>query len=149
MPYLISVDSPENEESVPDYKSRVSVSYDDFRETVKEKYPDAVLEGDAAGWITDAKRDDSGRLQSAVIGGVEIPGTAIRSMFSLRSTAIDIGYDEYGFNFNTVGYGHGVGMSQYGANTLAEMGFGYSDIIAWYYPGTELLDIKRLEIPSN
>ena len=144
VPYLISVESPEDDESVPNYTSRVSVSYDEFKAVVEEKYPDALLEGDGSGWVTDGKRDESGRLEYAVIGGIEIPGTALRRMFSLRSAAIDIGYDEYGFNFTTTGYGHGVGMSQYGANSLAKKGFGYEDIIAWYYPGTELAGIKSL-----
>ena len=144
VPYLVSVESPENDESVPNYTSRVSVSFDEFKAAVKEGYPTALLEGEPSGWVTSGKRDESGRLEYAVIGGVKITGTALRKIFSLRSTAIDIGYDEFGFNFTTTGYGHGVGMSQYGANALAKKGFGYEEIIAWYYPGTELAGIGSL-----
>ncbi|MBR7082359.1 MAG: stage II sporulation protein D [Oscillospiraceae bacterium] len=141
IPYLISVDSPENGDSVPNYTSRVSVSYDEFLKTVKERYPEAES---GAEWVRDTVNDESGRLKSAVLCGVEVSGTEIRGMFSLRSAAMEISCDEYGVNFVTTGYGHGVGMSQYGANTLAERGFVYSDIIAWYYPGTELMSIKDL-----
>lgn len=143
LPYLISVESPESEEDVPNYEYTVTVSFSDFTETIASKYPDASFGEDKGTWIGETIRDNSGRVQSVVIGGVSISGTALRTLFSLRSTAIDFEMIDTGISITTTGYGHGVGLSQYGANVLAEKGFSCEDIIAWYYTGTELRNISK------
>jgi stage II sporulation protein D len=74
-----------------------------------------------------------------VIGGSELSGSELRKLFSLRSTAFTLAYGEGVFVFTVTGYGHGLGMSQYGANVMAKNGFGYREILAHYYPGTALL----------
>ena len=73
------------------------------------------------------------------MGGVEISGIEIRSLFSLRSTAFTLEYTGMGFLFTVTGYGHGVGMSQHGANLMAAQGSDYTQILAHYYPGTTLV----------
>ena len=73
------------------------------------------------------------------VGGTLIPGTEMRTLFELRSTAFTLDYTDAGFLFTVTGYGHGVGMSQYGANVFAQSGESYADILAHYYPGTELV----------
>ena len=65
-------------------------------------------------------------------------GTELRRLFSLRSTAFTREYREGQFCFTVTGSGHGVGMSQYGANVMARDGADYRQILAHYYPGTEL-----------
>ena len=72
------------------------------------------------------------------IGGAAVTGTELRTLFSLRSTAFSLDYTDPGFLFTVTGYGHGVGMSQYGANVMAEEGAGYREILEHYYPGTSL-----------
>ena len=62
----------------------------------------------------------------------------MRSVFSLRSANFDVVYTEDKFVFTVRGYGHGVGMSQYGANYMAQQGSDYQEILAWYYPNTRL-----------
>ena len=79
-------------------------------------------------------------MESAEIGGVQVPGTELRTLFSLRSTAFTLNYTDSGFLFTVTGYGHGVGMSQYGANVMAGSGSDYREILAHYYPGTELTE---------
>lgn len=73
-----------------------------------------------------------------ILGGVQIKGTELRSLFSLRSTAFELEYSDGLFRFTVTGYGHGVGMSQYGANVMAKNGTDYTQILAHYYPGTRL-----------
>ena len=72
------------------------------------------------------------------VGGVEIRGSELRSILGLRSACFTISFEEGSIVFSVAGYGHGVGMSQYGANVLAGEGMDYREILAWYYSGTEV-----------
>jgi stage II sporulation protein D len=135
LPYLVSVTSPETAAQVPNYVSTVTVSLADFKETVLKHYPDAVFPKDRSRWITDITYTGSGRIDSLKLGGVTVTGPVLRSMFGLRSTAAAIEIDSKNVTFTTTGYGHGVGMSQYGANTLALEGYDYKEILLWYYTG--------------
>ena len=137
-PYLISVDSPETARDVPGYVSSLRCAPLDFRDVILSAYPQADFSGPEEEWIGELRRDGSGRVSAAVLGGVEIPGKALRSLFSLRSTAFTLAYQEGDFLFTVTGSGHGVGMSQYGAMVLARDGADYREILAHYYPGTEL-----------
>ena len=138
LPYLVSVSSPETEESVPGYVSCLEQSPLDFRDTLLYAHPEADFSGPEDGWIGEIRLDDSGRVACAVLGGVEFSGTELRELFSLRSTAFTLDYDGR-FRFTVTGFGHGVGMSQYGANVMASQGADYRTILAHYYPGTELV----------
>ena len=139
VPYLISVESPESEEDVPNYISRQSFSPLDFRDTVLHACPTADFTGDESEWLGEIVLDGSGRVSSAVLGGAELSGTQLRSLFSLRSTAFTLEYSEGSFVFTVTGHGHGVGMSQYGANVMALDGADYTRILAHYYPATVLV----------
>lgn len=137
-PYLVSVESPETAEDVPNYVTSVTVSPEDFREAVLTVHPEAEFGEDPAFWLGAAVRDTSGRVESVDIGGTQVPGTELRTIFKLRSTAFTLDYTAEGFLFTVTGYGHGVGMSQYGANVMAEDGADYEEILTHYYPGAEL-----------
>lgn len=137
-PYLVSVESPETAEDVPNYVTSVTVSPEDFREAVLTVHPEAEFGEDPAFWLGAAVRDASGRVESVDIGGTQVPGTELRTLFQLRSTAFTLDYTAEGFLFTVTGYGHGVGMSQYGANVMAEDGADYEEILTHYYPGAEL-----------
>lgn len=138
LPYLVSVSSPETEANVPNYISVVECETLDFRDSILHDYPNADMTGEPENWIRETNYDASGRVQSVNIGGVEIPGTAIRTLFSLRSTAFETEYRDAVFRFTVTGYGHGVGMSQYGANVMAQNGSDYREILLHYYPGVEI-----------
>lgn len=137
-PYLVSVDTPEDENSVPNYVSELTLSELDFRDTILYLKPEADMTGKAESWIGKTELDSTGRVESMVIGGERFSGKELRRLFSLRSTAFEIKYEDGSFIFRVVGYGHGVGMSQYGANVMAKEGSDYKEILAHYYPGTEL-----------
>ncbi|MBQ4369548.1 MAG: stage II sporulation protein D [Oscillospiraceae bacterium] len=143
LPYLVSVYSPETEECVPNFRTETEISFSDFKSTVSAKYPQAAFGGEPSGWIGGIERSLSGRITRAEIGGVSLTGTELRMLFSLRSADIEISETESGFVFYVTGYGHGVGMSQYGAETLAAAGSSYKQILEWYYTGAELRDMKE------
>lgn len=138
LPYLVSVDSMEDSENVPQYESVVTISPKNFRETIEASFSDASFSEDKSTWISSTKYSDSGRLLTANIGGVTITGTELRKMFELRSTGMKINLTDDGVVFTVTGYGHGVGMSQYGANAMAQNGSTYDKILSWYYTGSVL-----------
>jgi len=139
-PYLVSVDSPETAADVPDYVTQVIVTSEEFQNVCRAAYPDIPFSDDPAQWLGEPVLNSSGRVESTVVCGTAIPGGEMRTLFSLRSSAYTLEYTDAGtFQFTVTGYGHGVGMSQYGANVYAKNGYGYADILAHYYPGTELV----------
>ena len=137
VPYLTSVDSPEGEE-VPNYHTTVAVPVEEFRTKLLEQYPDAQLSGEPAGWFTNLVGNSAGGVDTVDVGGVTVAGTALRALFDLRSTSFTITADAQNVTFSVTGYGHGVGMSQYGANALAKEGKSFEEILKWYYTGVEV-----------
>ena len=139
LPYLVPVDSPEGDE-VPNYRSTVTLTADEVRTLAQGAGLGCDLSGEPDRWFTDIVRSASGRVASLKLGGAELSGGAARSLFSLRSTAFEVAGAEGAFTFSVTGYGHGVGLSQYGANALAKQGKGWREILAHYYTGAELQD---------
>lgn len=143
LPYLVSVSSPETAADVPDYVTEVSFEPADFAERIRRIIPELELAADPNYWVGDVSKDRSGRVESVTVGGAKISGADVREVFSLRSTAFSIDYESDIFTFTVIGYGHGVGLSQYGANVMAKAGESYADILAHYYSGTELVAASR------
>lgn len=143
VPYLQSVASPEGEE-VPNYYSVVTVPAADFAAAL----PECALSGDCAGWIGATSYDDSGLSESVVIGGISVRTSRLRALFSLRSSNLSVEAAGNTVTFHVTGYGHGVGMSQYGANALAKQGYSWQEILSWYYSGAavEKLADKSLDL---
>ncbi len=135
--YLKSVDSPEGDE-VPNYHTQASFSADEVKSLTLAAYPGADLSGEASGWFGKASRNDGGGVISIPLGGVTLTGSQVRSLFSLRSATFTVSYAEGTFTFDVTGYGHGVGMSQYGANAMAKEGSSFRDILTWYYTGAQV-----------
>lgn len=133
LPYLISVTTPETADTVDGLISRVTVSPEELSAALG-------LDTDAPpqDWIQDLRLSDSGRVKGVLLAGKAFTGTWLRSIFSLRSTDFTLAWDGADFVFTVTGYGHGVGMSQYGAKLMAAEGYTYAEILAHYYPGTEL-----------
>ena len=137
-PYLVSVESPENADSVPNYYSVNTFTPEEFREKILAEEPSAVLEGSPEGWITDLQTNSSNRVESVAIGGVSFRGTQVRTMLGLRSACFTAECGADGITFHVTGFGHGVGMSQYGANALAREGRTWQEILRWYYRGVSI-----------
>ena len=134
VPYLTGVASPEGEE-VPGYRSQVTVPLEAFKTAFLAQYPPADLSGEAAGWFQNTVPTSNGGVETVDVGGVTVKGTALRTLFDLRSTHFTASAGPEGITFHVTGYGHGVGLSQYGANALAKQGRTWQEIVAWYYTG--------------
>ena len=137
VPYLQSVDSPGEEDAAP-FADTLTVSVADFVATIHELSPDCALSGDPETWFGTTTQTTGGGVATIQIGSQTFTGKELRTAFSLRSTMFRITTDGDQITFHTLGYGHRVGMSQYGANARAKDGATYRDIIAYYYHGTEI-----------
>ena len=136
--YLVSVETPESAENVPDFREERTLTAAEFKNTALAALPGTVFVSGPEGWLSGAEYTASGRLASVRVGTVRVTGTELRRIFSLRSASVTWTASEDGVTFITEGYGHGVGMSQYGANELAREGYTAAEILAHYYPGAEL-----------
>ncbi len=138
LPYLQSVSSPEDETLVPNYYSVVRFSAETFRSLFLRTHPDANLSGSPDGWIQDVVRSDADYVTTLRVGGVTVKGNELRTILSLRSPAFTVKVEGDTLVFHVTGYGHGVGMSQYGANALAMQGMDAAAILEHYFPGAQV-----------
>ena len=145
LPYLRSVPTPETEADVPSFRSTARFTGEELRGIIEDKVPGAVLPEDPAAWLGGECLSASGRLLALEVGGVTLSGSAFRRLLGLRSAKISWSYGEDGaFTFETAGYGHGVGLSQYGAEAMARAGESCESILLHYYPGTQLADLGEV-----
>ena len=127
IPYLVSVDSP-GEEEASSYESTETVEMQTFLETLDITEPS----------VGQTTYTDGGGVDTVEIGGKRFRGTELRELFGLRSTNFSMEITADAVTFLVYGYGHRVGMSQYGAKAMAENGSSYEEILTWYYTGAEL-----------
>ena len=139
LPYLQSVDSPEGGDMVPNYYSTVRFSADEFRSRFLSAYPAAVLSGSADRYISDIERNDAGFVSSLCVGGVTVKGNELRTVLGLRSPCFTVESTDTSLTFHVTGYGHGVGMSQYGANAMAKEGKSCEEILTHYFTGAQIV----------
>ena len=137
VPYLVSVQSP-GEDASPRYYGRAEVNPEEFKEAFIKSYPEAELGADPSAWFAGPVCSEAGGVKSVSVGGVSVSGAIIRAMCGLNSTHFTVTFENDMLVFQSVGYGHGVGMSQYGAKELALEGKDYTQIIKWYYSGVTL-----------
>lgn len=140
LPYLIPVES-EGDPVSPGFKAEVKMTDDEVKSALLSYFDDISLGDDPAEWIEPLEFSASGYMTLARVGDIEVHGSDVRFALSLRSTAIDINYDD-GFTFTTTGYGHGVGLSQQGADYMAKQGMSYDEILLHYYPGANMATLK-------
>lgn len=142
IPYLQSVVSPGGENCAK-YNAEVTVSYSDFERAIADTFPNSKLGENPEDWFKNSVRSDAGGIKTVQIGGVTVEGTALRALFGLNSTNFTVTFAANDLTFHTIGYGHGVGMSQYGAKYMAEHGSSYAEILSHYYTDTELTTISQ------
>ena len=97
-----------------------------------------TLDGVPSEWINNITYTEGGGVDTLTICGETYSGTQLRQLLDLRSTAFNITAFGNMITITTKGYGHRVGMSQYGAEAMAVSGSTYEQILAHYYPGTNL-----------
>ncbi len=135
LPYLVSVDS-QGEESSNHYYGEVDVNRDAFIKKMKAFSPSIRFDSQAL--IGHVTRFSSGRVQSIEVGSESFTGREIRQIFSLNSTNFSVKEDGDQIQFDTIGFGHGVGMSQTGANAMAKKGADYIQILTHYFTGVTI-----------
>lgn len=91
--------------------------------------------------ISNVVRSDTGRVNTLKINNISFKGTEVRKKLELRSTDFDIEINNDLVTITTRGYGHGVGMSQYGANGMAKAGYNFEEILKYYYKNIEISSI--------
>ena len=138
LPYLASVASPESADTVPNYYSTVTFTAAETKDRLLAAHPEIKLNGAPETWFGAVTENDSGRVETVSVGGTDIEGTEMRRIFSLRSACFTLTADAESVTFRVTGYGHGVGMSQYGAEQLAKAGKTWQEILAWYYTGVTI-----------
>ena len=132
IPYLQAVASPGDRLS-QGYASEVTLSADEVRSILTAELPNATLSDDPAAWFGTPTLSEGGTVAEQPVGDTTLAGTRLRQLFDLRSAAFDVAYRDGSFTFSVRGYGHGVGMSQHGADYLARQGYTYKEILAYYY----------------
>ncbi len=140
LPYLKAVESP-YEEDAPKFRSLITMTGDEFVEKLLKKYPGSNITKDNLGEkIKLVEKTQSGRIKKLAIDGSVVNGREIRELFELNSTNFKITFNPKTniVDIETIGYGHGVGMSQWGANGMAKNGRDYEEILKHYYTGVEL-----------
>ena len=142
-PYLQVVETS-GEDNYTQYNSEVVLSNEELLEKLKVNYSDISIDFNNNDDLKILEYTDSGRVKTVKFGNHNLSGTETRSLLGLRSTNFEIIKENGNIKFSVKGYGHGVGMSQTGANTLAKEGKSYEDIINHFYIGVVIQDVNNL-----
>lgn len=138
IPYLQAVDSP-GEENAQIYWSQMYFTAEEFSEALERN-----LDGTPDSWLGSCTFTEGGGVASMVIGGITYSGTELRKLLKLNSTAFTMTPDRSGILVETLGRGHRVGMSQYGAEAMAVLGSTCEEILAYYYQGTRIDKLENI-----
>lgn len=145
VPYLVSTES-KGEEIAPKYETEFSFNINEFVNNINNKYSAAELTVDNLGGnIEIISRSDAGGIKEIRFGKTKVKGSDFRLAFGLSSTNFEYSIDGENIVFKCRGYGHGVGMSQWGANVMGNNGSSFEEILKHYYKGTDLKIIEFKE----
>ena len=140
-PYLQPVQTF-GEDSYKQYSSEVEITREEFISKIKEYHSDFIIDFNDANSIEILDYTDGERIKTIRIGNLNLSGTEIRTIFGLKSSKFQIDIKGENIKFNVIGYGHGVGMSQTGADSMAKQGSNYEEIIKHYYTGVEIIELN-------
>ena len=139
-PYLQSV-STSGEDAYSQYSSEASFTKKEFEEKIKEVHSDFKIDYKDKDCIKIEEYTDGDRVKTMKIGNLELSGVEVRNIFGLRSANFTVTINDDKIEFKVTGYGHGVGMSQTGADSLAKEGKNYEDIIHHFYTDVNIVDM--------
>ena len=142
-PYLKSVETS-GEDGYTQYSSQVQINKQDLLSKLKERYPDCEIDFSQSDCIKIIELTTSGRVKTIKFGNKEIAGTEARTILGLKSTNFSFSIDGDNITFSVTGYGHGVGMSQTGADSLAKSGANFEEIIKHFYTNVEIVELNSL-----
>lgn len=138
VPYLVSVDSP-YEEKATHKKESLTLSISDFSAKMKTAFPSKSFGTVTSSNISIHSHSSGGRVEKMKVGNSSVTGVQVRQALELYSANFKISISDSKITFTTTGSGHGVGMSQYGANGMAEKGYNYKEILCHYYSGVSIV----------
>jgi len=139
-PYLKTVTTA-GEDAYSQYNSKVSITKTEFESKIKEQHSNFKIDFNQKDCIKIEEYTDGKRVKTIKIGNLKLSGVEMRNIFGLRSANFEVTIEKENIKFEVLGYGHGVGMSQTGADSLAKEGKNYEDIIKHYYTGVEIEDM--------
>lgn len=139
-PYLQSVETS-GEETYTQYASEINLSKQTFIDKIKEKHSDFTIDFEKDDAIQILEYTDGDRVKKIKIGNIEFSGVEIRTLLSLKSANFTIAVENENVRVSVKGYGHGVGMSQTGADSMAKQGQNFEQIIKHFYTGVEITNI--------
>ena len=143
LPYLQVVQTA-GEEGYTQYSSEVDLTQEELINKLKTKYEDIQIDFNNVEDVKLLEHTDSNRVKTVRFGNHELSGVETRTLLGLKSTNFEIKKENNQIKFSVKGYGHGVGMSQTGANTMAKQGKNCEEIIKHFYVGIEIKDINSL-----
>lgn len=135
--YLVEVDS-RTDMTAPKFREDKRYKAAELKAALEAAFDGVSLGDDVSQWLKILTISDSGTVLKASIEGHTVTGGQVRSALDLRSAAFDVRYEPDEIVITTKGYGHGVGMSQYGADAMAAEGSSWREIISHYYPGCSI-----------
>lgn len=139
-PYLQTVQTS-GEEAYTQYKSEVNMQKQELIDKIKSKYQDFSINFEEENAIQILEYTKGNRVKTIKIGNKNLSGVEVRSIFGLKSANFEVEIDGDNIIFSVIGYGHGVGMSQTGADSLAKQGKNCEEIITHFYIGVEIIDL--------
>lgn len=142
-PYLQSVETS-GEDAYTQYSSEVILSQEELLNKLQVKYADISIDFTNPDDVKILEYTESTRVKTVKFGNHEISGVEARSLFGLKSTNFEITRENDKIKFSVKGYGHGVGMSQTGADSMAKQGSSAEDIIKHFYTGVEITEVNNL-----
>lgn len=140
-PYLQAVSST-GEQSAKGFSEEKKFTPDELSTKLTQGLKELKLEDSKADWIKVIDKSPSGTVLSVKVGNLTLKGNELRDILSLRSSYFDVAFESDSFKITTKGVGHGVGLSQYGANSMALNGDTFEKIISYYYNGVKIQENK-------
>ena len=139
-PYLQSVETA-GEDAYSQYSSEVVLTKEELQNKILAKHSDFTIDYNQTDCIQILEYTESGRVKTIKIGNLNLSGVEVRSTLGLKSANFEITIDGDNIKFAVKGYGHGVGMSQTGADSMAKSGSNYEEIVKHFYTGVEITEM--------
>ena len=126
------------------YSSEVILTKSEFVDKIKQYHSNFEIDFSNENQIEILEYTEGQRIKTIKLGNLELTGTEIRNIFGLKSAKFEISVDGENVKFKVIGYGHGVGMSQTGADSMAKNGSRAEEIIKHFYTGVEITEVNKL-----
>ena len=139
-PYLQSVETA-GEDAYSQYSSEMVLTKEELKNKILAKHSDFIIDYSQSDCIQILEYTESGRVKTIKIGNLNLSGVEVRTLLGLRSANFEVSIEGENIKFAVKGYGHGVGMSQTGADSMAKQGSNYEEIVKHFYTGVEITEM--------